>query len=71
MSLFRQGKNDEGCKVAVAAAAQMKPLPDDEQNPLTNNATHDDLILWLGYKEAKAMIGFDAAPTTPATPDGK
>jgi TolA-binding protein len=56
MSLFRQGKNDEARKVAIAAAAQMKPLPKDEQNPLADNATHDDLILWLAYKEAKAMI---------------
>ena len=37
----------------------MKPLPKDEQNPLANNATRDDLILWLAYKEAKAMIKFD------------
>ena len=71
MSLFRQGKPDEARKVAIAAAAQMKPLPKDEQNPLANGADHDDLILWLAYKEAKAMIQFDAAPTTPATPDGK
>ena len=39
----------------------MKPLPADEQNPLAGNADHDDLILWLAYKEAKAMIKFDAA----------
>jgi hypothetical protein len=39
----------------------MKPLPKDEQNPLANNANHDDLILWLAYKEAKAMLKFDAA----------
>ena len=25
-------------------------------------AHHDDLILWLAYKEAKALIGFDAPP---------
>jgi hypothetical protein len=40
----------------------MKPLPKDEQNPLDSQATRDDLILWLAYKEAKALIGFDAAP---------
>src|SRR5262249_16941741 len=59
MSLFRQGKEAEARKLALAAAAKMKPLPKDEQNPLANNATHDDLILWLAYKEAKAMITFD------------
>jgi hypothetical protein len=71
MSLFRQGKPDEARKVAIAAAARMKPLPNDEQNPLANGAYYDDLILWLAYKEAKAMIQFDAAPATLATPDGK
>jgi hypothetical protein len=59
MSLFRQGKEDSSRKLALAAAATMKPLPKDEQNPLANSATHDDLILWLAYKEAKAMIKFD------------
>jgi tetratricopeptide (TPR) repeat protein len=62
MSLFRQGKSDEARKLALAAAAKMRPLPKDERHPLANNATHDDLILWLAYKEAKAMIKFDEVP---------
>jgi WD40 repeat protein/serine/threonine protein kinase len=62
MSLFRQGKPDDACKLGIAAAAKMKPLPKGERNPLANNASYDDLILWLAYKEAKAMIKFDAAP---------
>ena len=64
MSLFRQGKPDEARKLATLAAAKMKPLPADEQNPLTGGAYYDDLILWLAHKEAKAMIKFDAAPPT-------
>jgi hypothetical protein len=71
MSLFRQGKNDEARKLATEAAATMKPLPADEQNPLAGNSNVDDLILWLAYKEAKALIGFDAPPAAPATPGGK
>jgi len=59
MSLFRQGKHDEARQLALAAAATMKPLPKDERKLLANQATHDDLILWLAYKEAKAMIRFD------------
>jgi tetratricopeptide (TPR) repeat protein len=60
MSLFRQGKPDDARKLAIAAAAQMRPLPKDEQNPWPNNACPwDDLILWLAYKEAKEMIKFD------------
>ena len=60
MSLFRQGKRDEARQLALAAAAKMKPLPKDEQNPLANNPDPDDLILWLAYKEAKAMLKFEA-----------
>ena len=60
MSLFRQGKHDEARKLALAAVANVKPLPKDEQNPLTNIADENDLILWLAYKEAKAMLKFEA-----------
>jgi hypothetical protein len=62
MSLFRQGKKDDARKLAIDTAARMKPLPKDEENPLTDGAYWDHLILWLAYKEAKAMIQFDAAP---------
>jgi hypothetical protein len=47
----------------------MKLLPKDEQNPLDNGAGWDDLILWLAYKEAKAMIQFDPAPPAKAEND--
>jgi hypothetical protein len=46
----------------------MKPLPADEQNPPTS---HDDLILWLAYKEAKAMLKLEAAPPPKGTDDKK
>ena len=62
MSLYRRGRIDEARKLATEAAAKMKPLPADEQNPLAGGADHDDLILWLAYKEAKALIGFDPPP---------
>jgi len=62
MSLFRQGKQDEARQLARAAAASMPPLPRDENNPLAGGANHDDLILWLAYKEAKALFMFDAKP---------
>ncbi len=70
MSLFRQGKKDEARKIAISAAANMKPLPADERNPLSGDASYLDLILWLAYKEAKAMIGFDAG-TPPTAQTGK
>jgi hypothetical protein len=71
MSLFRQGKPDAARKLAIETAAQMNPLPKDEQNPLADGAYFDTLIMWLAYKEAKAMIPFDAAPAAPETPDRK
>ncbi len=61
MSLYRQGKPDEARQVATAAAARMTPpLPEDENNPLAVHADASNAILWLAYKEAKAMIQFDA-----------
>ncbi len=71
MILFRQGKKDEASKLAVAAVAKMKPLPKDDNNPLAGGASHDDLILWLAYKEAQAMIQFDVAPSPKAENDKK
>jgi hypothetical protein len=44
----------------------MKPLPKDENNPLTDNAGHDDLIVWMAYKEARALIKPEPAPADPA-----
>ena len=68
MGLFRQGKTDLASKLATEAAAKMKPLPVDEQKPLLGGADHDDLIMWLAYKEAKAMIQFDATPAARRSP---
>ena len=62
MDLFRQGMAGEARKLALAAAAKMKPLPKDDKNPLVGDADHDDLILWLAYKEAKALIQFNPSP---------
>ena len=70
MSLFRQGKQGEAREVAARAAARMMPLPNDEQKPAGARG-QDDLVLWLAYKEAKALIGFDAPPAAPPKPDGR
>jgi hypothetical protein len=61
MSLFRQGKFDEARAIAILATAKLKPLPANGQNPLAGGANADDVILWLAYKEAKAMIKLDTA----------
>jgi hypothetical protein len=69
MSLFRQGQEAEARQLATEAAANMKPLPADEKNPLADNSSADDLIVWLAYKEAKAMMQFDATPPPKAEND--
>jgi tetratricopeptide (TPR) repeat protein len=39
----------------------MRPLPDDDQNPLASGASGDDMIIWLAYREAAAMLGVEAS----------
>jgi hypothetical protein len=56
MSLFKQGKEAEARKVASEAIPKMRPLPVDEKNPLTGGANADDLILWMAFKEASALL---------------
>jgi eukaryotic-like serine/threonine-protein kinase len=56
MSLFRQGKPELARQLAASAAAKMKPLPKDEQNPLAGDTSADDLIVWLAHKEAMALL---------------
>jgi hypothetical protein len=41
--------------------AQMKPLPVEGQ-PLREHVDHDDLICWLAYKEAKALLFTELDP---------
>jgi tetratricopeptide (TPR) repeat protein len=64
MSLFRQDKLEEARKLFSQAEAQMPPLPEDESKPLVDRelASHDDLIWWLAYKEAKGLLAGPAAP---------
>jgi hypothetical protein len=63
MSVYRLGKPDEARKIALEAVAEMKPLP----NPsLDIPYLRDDLVMWLAYKEAKAIIKFDEAPPSAA-----
>ena len=56
MSLFRQGKTADARLLFAETEANMKPLPTDEKDPLANGANHDDLVLWLAYKETKALL---------------
>src|SRR5262249_8909002 len=63
MSLHRQGKNEEARTIALGTVAKMKPLPKDAEIPLAGSTSADDLIMWLAYKEANALIKFNANST--------
>jgi serine/threonine protein kinase len=64
MSLFQQGKKAEARKLALEAVAKMRPIPTDETN-LVTKVSADELILWMVYKEAKALIRFDQPAPAP------
>ncbi|HEV2211087.1 MAG TPA: serine/threonine-protein kinase [Verrucomicrobiae bacterium] len=55
MSLFRQGREADAQALFAAAEATMKPLPADERKPTLSEADQDNFILWLAYKEARAL----------------
>ncbi|HEV3298843.1 MAG TPA: hypothetical protein VG055_04355 [Planctomycetaceae bacterium] len=55
MNLFRQGKQDEARQLATEAASKMtkiSPLPSVQKN----HFWHDDLIMWMAYKEAEQLL---------------
>lgn len=61
MSLFRQGKTAEAANLLAQAQAAMKPLPADHMNPLVDGASYQDIVAWLAFKEAKALLGVASA----------
>ena len=71
MSLFQLGRKDEARHVATTAATEMEPLPKNGQGPTQGDLNPDHMILWLAYKEAKAMIGFVEPSAASAKPEEK
>jgi serine/threonine protein kinase/tetratricopeptide (TPR) repeat protein len=67
MTLLRQGKPDEARRLANEAASKMKPLPQEQKNHFRN----DDLIVWLAYKEAKALCNPESASAVSQQPGTK
>ena len=67
MSLFREDKLEEARKLLTQAEGQMPPFPKDETKPISDGrlASHDKMICWLAYKEAKALIKAPSAPISP------
>jgi tetratricopeptide (TPR) repeat protein len=63
MALFELGQKEEAQAAFDAAVAVMTPLPKDTQYPLTGGNTADNLVNWLGYREARALLtGIKEAP---------
>jgi hypothetical protein len=63
MTVFRQDRAEEARKLFSQAEAQMPPLPKDESKPMVDGRplSHDVLIWWLAYKEAKSVLNEPAA----------
>ncbi|MES2924009.1 MAG: tetratricopeptide repeat protein [Verrucomicrobiota bacterium] len=70
MIRFRQGKPADAQKLFTETEAQMIPLPGAAHEVLVNVFNHDDLVFWLAYKEAKALLQ-PPAGTAPPIPAGK
>ena len=68
MSLHRLGEEDEAKSIAKAAAAKMKPYPKDTGKPFADGYNADDLIVFLAYQEAAAMLQLDPKTRETLTP---
>ena len=56
-TLFQLGRKDEARALLTATRAKIKNRPTDETKPLAEPGTdHDDIILWLACREAKALL---------------
>jgi len=63
MSLFRQDRPEEARSLFSQAEAKMPPLPKDESAPIVDGlpVSHDILIWWLAYKEARSALNQPSA----------
>ncbi|RBP36069.1 non-specific serine/threonine protein kinase/serine/threonine-protein kinase [Roseimicrobium gellanilyticum] len=64
MCLFQQDRQPEAHELFTTTEAKMKPLPPEGKISLLDVDIHyDDIVLWLAYKEARAMLQTTATPT--------
>ena len=56
MSLCQQGQLGIARQLFSETETKIKPLPKAGQWPLTHGVDHDDLILWLAYREARSLL---------------
>jgi serine/threonine protein kinase/tetratricopeptide (TPR) repeat protein len=64
MTLFRLNRGEEARKLVREAESQMPPWPKNDSKPVVDGKffDHDVLIMWLAYREARALI--EAQPAT-------
>jgi serine/threonine protein kinase len=62
MCYSQQKKPSEANTLFTAIEEKLKPFLADEKKPLSDDAGPDDLLLWLAYKEAKALIAGSSTP---------
>ncbi len=58
MCLFRQGQSQKARALFSEAEAQMPPFPQDDSKPIIEGkiASHNVMICWLAYREAKSIL---------------
>jgi eukaryotic-like serine/threonine-protein kinase len=63
MSLARQNRPGEARKLFSQAEAEMPPFPNDEHKPIEDGkpVSHDHLICWMAYQEARSLLNQPAA----------
>ena len=56
MMLLRQGQPDAARRLFTEAETATPPLPADVRWSLAEGGDYDDLMLWLAYREARALL---------------
>jgi tetratricopeptide (TPR) repeat protein len=70
MNSFRRGKQDEARQLAAEATAKMMKLWPPPQAQKTG-FWHDDVIIWMAYKEAKELLKLESTSPSSGQRTGK
>lgn len=57
MAAHQRGESELARTLLAEASQKMHPLPENEQAPFAGGRHHDDLIVWLTFREARALLG--------------
>jgi hypothetical protein len=56
MILFQTGHLTEARDLFAKGESNMKPLPEDPREVFESNSAPDEIMVWLAYKEARALL---------------